>query len=220
MPSFEPSIPTMTLTRFFTPLIFLALFAGLLGLAGPATAQTVQGRNHEALLKVERYLDSIRTMQSKFYQAGADGSVTRGTIAMKRPGRLRIEYAPPSPALIIADGRWFIFYDKELEHPSYTPIDDTLAGFLVRKKIRLSGDVKVTRYVHEKGVIRVSIVHRDEPEQGSLTFLFSDNPLKLLQWQVIDSQGGETRVSLIDPEFGMPLNSKLFEFRAPKTDSE
>ena len=212
MPSFEPSIPTMTLTRFFTPLIFLALFAGLLGLAGPATAQTVQGRNHEALLKVERYLDSIRTMQSKFYQAGADGSVTRGTIAMKRPGRLRIEYAPPSPALIIADGRWFIFYDKELEHPSYTPIDDTLAGFLVRKKIRLSGDVKVTRYVHEKGVIRVSIVHRDEPEQGSLTFLFSDNPLKLLQWQVIDSQ--------IDPEFGMPLNSKLFEFRAPKTDSE
>lgn len=194
----------------------LLAFVIAMAFVPPAIGQGSRTSDAASLKQIETYLDSIRTMRSKFYQVGADGSISRGVISMMRPGRLRIEYAPPTPALIVADGKWLIYYDKELEEPSYVSIDDTLAGFLIRPNIRLSGDIKITRHIRDKGVIRVSLQHREEPEQGTLTLVFSKRPLRLRQWQVIDAQGGDTRVSLIEPGFGVPLDPSLFEFTAPE----
>jgi hypothetical protein len=32
---------------------------------------------------------------------------------------------------------------------------------------------------------------------------------------VFDPQGTETRVSLLDPKLGIPIDNKIFDFRAP-----
>ena len=50
------------------------------------------------------YLDGLRTVKAKFTQINADGSLTTGSLYIKRPGRVRFEYDPPNDALVLAAG--------------------------------------------------------------------------------------------------------------------
>ncbi|HEY4134782.1 MAG TPA: outer membrane lipoprotein carrier protein LolA [Alphaproteobacteria bacterium] len=168
------------------------------------------------LARVEAYLNSIRTLRSDFLQVSNNGATAQGFVAMKRPGQLRIEYAPPSPNLIVTDGRFIVYVEKYLKQTSYIPLDSSLAGFLVRDTIKLSGDVTVTAFEKAKGAVRVTLSQTDQPENGALTLVFSDQPLQLRQWSVLDAQGQTTRVSLMDPQYGVPVDPKLFGFTRPK----
>lgn len=167
------------------------------------------------IARIESYLNSITTMRASFLQIASTGELARGTFYMRRPGRLRIEYAPPSPVLIVADGHRLTYYDKELETANVAPIDDTLAGFLAREHISFDGDVAVIAFVRGRGTARITVSRRAEPEGGTLTLVFDDNPIRLRQWEVTDPQGTRTRVALEAPEFGMALADELFEVSEP-----
>lgn len=181
-----------------------------------ARAQALKGAERRAgLARIEGYLNSITTVKAGFLQVASTGEVARGTFYMRRPGRLRIEYDPPSPVLIVGDGHRLIYYDKELQTANMTPIDDTLAGFLAREHIRFSGDVTASNLIREKGTARVTLARTGEPEGGSLTLVFNDDPLRLRLWIVTDAQGTSTRVALSEPEFGLTLSDDLFEAREP-----
>ena len=45
--------------------------------------------------------------------------------------------------------------------------------------------------------------------------IFTDAPLQLRKWQVIDSQGNLTDTTLINPNFDVLLNEDLFEYDGP-----
>jgi outer membrane lipoprotein-sorting protein len=185
--------------------------------ARAAAPGSTPGGREEWLRRLESHLDSLTTMKAAFLQVSSTGEVARGTFYMRRPGKLRIEYAPPSPVLIVADGHRLIYYDKELETANMVPIEDTLAAFLVRDDVRFAGDVKVTGFSHEGGLLRVVLARTREPEGGSLALVFDDDPLRLRQWIVTDAQGISTRVSLTDVAFGIALADGLFEVAEPDT---
>lgn len=183
----------------------------------PSGALTGAARTAE-LARLESYLNSVKSLRSRFLQIAPNGAISRGTLLLKRPGRIKIEYDPPVPVLIVADGYWLTYFDKELGDPAYTPINDTLAGFLVRDHIRLGGDIRVTGLSKGKGTVRLTIERTEAPEDGSLTLVFEDSPLALRQWSVRDAEGGVTRVSLLAPEFGVPIDDKAFEFTPPEKE--
>ncbi len=194
----------------------------LLGLAATTLAITPRALMADATMpdrvfiaRIEAYLNAISTMRASFLQIASTGELARGTFYLRRPGRIRIEYAPPSPVLIVADGHRLTYYDKELESANVAPIDDTLAGFLARERISFNDDVTITAFARDRGTARVTVARRKEPEGGSLTLVFDDNPIQLRQWEVIDPQGVRTRVALEAPEFGMPLADALFEISEP-----
>lgn len=170
------------------------------------------------LARVERYLNSIRTLRAQFLQVADNGATDHGQVLISRPGLMRIEYAPPSPHLIVADGYYLIYHEKKLNQTSHIPLSSSLAGFLVRDTIKLSGDIVVTGFHYERGAIRLTVVQKSEPEAGQLTLVFSDNPLQLRQWTVTDGQGAVTRITLMNPEFGVPLDKKLFAFQPPERE--
>lgn len=189
-----------------------ALIAVLLPCAPAASA--LDAADLADIARVERYLNNIRTMRARFIQIAPDGSHAQGTIYLSRPGKLRVEYDPPTPILMIATKIWLIYYDSELGQVSYLPLAATPAEFLVRDSIRLGEDVAVTDIERGLGVLRVSLAGGDIGA-GSLTLIFSDNPLELKQWQVIDAQGQKTRITLIDTRFGLSLDPGLFKFVDP-----
>ena len=170
--------------------------------------------------RVERYLNSITTMRARFLQFAPSGDISRGTVLLSRPGRLRIEYDPPVPILILTEGYWLMYYDKELEQASYAAVDDSLAGFLVRAKIRLSDDAVSHKIYAGKGVIRVAVTRREAPEGGKLTLVFSDRPLRLRQWIITDGRGEETRVVLENARFNGEILPKEFEFTLPEREDD
>ena len=55
-----------------------------------------------SLAQISAYLNGISTAKSDFTQINDDGSISTGTLYIRRPGRMRFEYDPPEQALVIA----------------------------------------------------------------------------------------------------------------------
>lgn len=189
------------------PLAATAFFAGL-GRAGAA----LQGADAEAVAQAERYLNQITTMRARFVQIASNGSHAEGLVTMRRPGRMRFEYDPPHPVLLIADGVNLLYYDKELKQATFIPLWETPLWFLLRKKVDLSGGVRVSDIARADGALRMTLRESDNSENGAVTLVFSDRPLALRKWEVTDAQGITTTVSLLNPDFDVAVKDEVFEY--------
>jgi outer membrane lipoprotein-sorting protein len=189
----------------------------LLALAAtPAIAQQ-RPDNAADLQRVEAYLNSIRTLRAHFVQVASNGATAEGTILIKRPGKLKLDYAPPSKQMVITTNNFVAYVDKDAKQTSYQDLNSSLAGILVRPQVKLSGDIRVTDVTRSPGVIRTRLVLAKEPDAGSITLVFSDNPLELRQWLVVDPQGNTVEVTLQNAQFGVPIDDKEFTFIDPNS---
>ena len=184
--------------------------------ARPAVPAQLSDQDRADLQRIERYLNEIRTMTSPFLQVAPDGGQSKGTIALSRPGKIRIDYEPPSRLLVVGSGGPIAVFDRDLKQVNYVSPEQTPLGVLVRDQIRLSGEVTVTRFERGSNVLRVTLSSTKDADAGRVTLTFDDRPLQLRQWMVTDPQGTETRVSLLDPKLGVALDAKLFTFVPPE----
>jgi len=168
------------------------------------------------LARIETYLNSIRTLRAHFMQVAPDGSVSRGTAWLERPGRMRFQYDPPAPFLLVAGHGQLVFQDRSINQISQMPLGLTPLGILLAEHISLAGKVTVVGFQRQPGQLQVTLVRTNSPQDGSLSLLFSDNPLALRQWTVLDAQRRVTRVTLYNAEQGIALDPKLFEFVDPR----
>ncbi len=189
------------------------LLAGLSARAQPAFQPTPQDRAD--LARIEAYLDSLRSLKAQFLQVAPNGAIARGTAWLQRPGRMRFQYDPPSPLLLVAGHGVVVFHDRQLAQTSNILISQTPLGILLADKVTLSGGITVTGMQRLPGQIQVSLVRTASPGDGTLTLVFADNPLALRQWTVLDAQRQETRVTLYNVELGGSFDPKLFEFQDP-----
>ena len=181
--------------------------------ASPA-AVALTPQDNADLQRIAAYLGGIRTMYAKFRQVAAGGGVATGQLWMARPGRMRFEYDPPSAILLLADMFYVYYVDKELVQMSKVGLKSTPAWLLLRDPITFT-DLIVTRFERGANTLRLTVVEKTEPDNGSLTMVFSDNPLALQQWSIVDQQRKTTTVSLYDERFGMALDPKLFVYQDP-----
>jgi len=181
--------------------------------AAPPTPATLTPQDQAELQRIAGYLNNIRTMSARFQQAGGNGA-SSGRMWVQRPGRMRFEYDPPNPVILLADTFYIYHYDRQLQQVQKVGLKSTPAWFLLRDGISFA-DVIVTRMERGPNLIRVSVVESNQPDAGSLTMVFSENPLALRQWTVIDQQGRTTHVTLSDLQFVMALDPKLFQYSDP-----
>ena len=166
--------------------------------------------------RIEAYLNGIHTLQAHFLQVAPDGAMSQGTAWLERPGRMRFDYTPPAPFLLLAHNGELTFQDRSINQISQIPLSFTPLGILLADHISLSGDVTVTGFQRLPGQLQMTLVRTRSPRDGSLTLLFTDNPLTLRQWTVLDAQRRETRVTLYNVEQGVNLDPKLFQFLDPR----
>ncbi len=166
--------------------------------------------------KAEEYLRHLDTVQARFLQTASDGSQFIGTFYLDRPGKLRFEYDPPIQDFVVADGLFIYFYDAQLGEQTNAPIGQTLADFLLRADLHLSGDVTVTKVERAGGLLQITLTQTKDPDAGSLTLGFEEKPMLLKKWRVVDAQGGVTEVELFQLREGVKLDSSLFVYRDPK----
>jgi outer membrane lipoprotein-sorting protein len=195
-----------------------AAAAAVIAVGDPAAAAApaaLSEQDRADVARIESYLNSIRTLSARFTQISDSGGMAEGRLFLSRPGKLRLEYDPPVPILMVANGGFLIHYDKQLKATTHLPIDSTPAGLLVRDRITLSGDVTVRTVERGPGSLRVTLLQSKDPNAGRITLAFSERPFALSNWQVVDPQGNVTRVALIDPHVGVPLDPALFRFTDP-----
>ena len=119
--------------KFLVPLALAAIVLGAPPVQA-ASAAVLSDADRAAVARVERYLNDIQSLRARFLQVAPDGSLSQGRFFMKRPGRLRFEYDPPTPLLVITDGIWVIFYDHEIDQVSRVPLSSTPLEVLVRER--------------------------------------------------------------------------------------
>jgi outer membrane lipoprotein-sorting protein len=190
-------------------------------LMSPATAEKAKPAELDAaakadIVRIEAYLNGIKTLRTRFLQIAQNGDAAAGELTIARPGRMRLEYDPPQPTLLIANGTFLIYIDRYLEQVTHVFLKNTPVGVLVAENIKLSGDQTVTRFVREPGVIRVTLAKTTEAEEGNITLVFADAPLALRQWVVVDAQGTRTSVTLDALEYGVAVKPEMFEYKKPE----
>lgn len=186
--------------------------AGLVGLLPSlASAQA----NPADLTRISNYLNGIGTMQGTFVQVGPDGDLSEGLFYMRRPGRIRFEYQPPNPALIVADGFWVGVYDTLDNTLDRFPLSETPLDLLLRDRVDLRSEGAIQRIERSAGQLRIVAVDPEAQDQGSITMVFNDNPLELTQWIVQDSQGLATTVALSEIRRNVKIDPNKFFIEDP-----
>ena len=198
-------------SALFAMLLVPALARGDGPAAGAPAAVALNPAERGWVERVQLALDAITTLKAHFVQDAPDGHITQGTVWLDRPGRMRFQYDKPSPLLLVASGGKVVFNDSQLKQTTSLPLDKTPLGLLLRPHVTLSGDVTLTSFSHEGGEIRLTLQRSATPGDGSLTLIFSDQPLALRSWSVIDAQGRETRVDLSSVALGGSFPPRLFD---------
>ncbi|MEQ8666924.1 MAG: outer membrane lipoprotein carrier protein LolA [Rhodospirillales bacterium] len=169
--------------------------------------------------RIEAYLNSFDSLEARFVQMSSTGQVAEGDFLLSKPGKLRIDYDPPVPMQIIANGLFLVYEDTELEQQTHVPLASTPVGILVNEDITLNNDeIAVTAVDRGAAFIEVAVIRKDEPNAGEVRLVFSDRPLALKRWVVTDAQGVRTNFALLGALTGVDIDPDLFivENKFPK----
>ena len=184
--------------------------------AAHAQTAALSAQDRTDIARVETYLNSIKTLHARFLQVAPDGRTSEGQAWLQRPGRMRFQYDPPAPFLLVGGHGLLVFHDSQLKQTSNIPLGQTPLGLLLQDNLRLAGDVTVSRVVRLPGQLQVTVYRTASPQDGALTLIFADNPLVLRSWIVTDAQRHDTRVTLYNAQLGGTFDQSLFTFIDPR----
>jgi outer membrane lipoprotein-sorting protein len=176
-----------------------------LATALPATAEKL------SLTEISRYLNSFSSATGEFTQINDDGTINTGQIFIKRPGRVRFEYAPPERTLVVADGDTVGIVDpKSNTGPEAYPLHRTPLKIILARNVDLTRERMVTGHASDGKTTTIRAQDPKNPEYGSIELVFTANPVELRQWVINDDTGSRTTVVLGDLETGVRLANKQF----------
>jgi outer membrane lipoprotein-sorting protein len=186
---------------------FRALLAPLALIAsfGQAQAEKIPLRD------LSGYINLLITAETDFTQINADGSIATGKLYIKRPGRVRFEYAPPDRSLVLASaGSVAIFDAKSNQAPEQYPLRRTPLNLILARDVDLIRAKMVVNHVEDGNATRVRAQDPENPEYGTIDLVFTANPVTLRQWVITDDLGQQTTVILGELKTGGNYPPSLF----------
>ena len=202
----------------------LAVLTALLLCAASPDAQTKRPADALARDLQTRY-QSISDFSADFvqsYRAGVLKTQTResGTVAVKKPGKMRWTYVKPERKEFVSDGSKMSIYipeDKQV-------IERDTADQATTPDLFLSGRGDIARdftpsYVDSTvaGTIALKLVPRkSEPEYEYLILALDPVSLQIRGLTIRDHQGGESTLTFANIRENRGLSDKDFVFRPPR----
>ena len=185
------------------------LMAG--GLPAPSRPRDLSGADRVALDGISASLNRMATLKGDFVQVDPSGDVDQGAFYISKPGRMRFEYKPPSPTLIVSDGRTIAVANTRLNTVDRYPLSETPLGLVLGNDIDLRHSPALVSIQREPGLIVVGARSNLNVARANISLVFSDPGYELRQWSVIDYQGLTTTVALRDLVPGAVLSPSLFQ---------
>jgi outer membrane lipoprotein-sorting protein len=182
---------------------------------GPQPAATTAAA--PSIDQVNAYLNGLTQLIGNFTQIGPDGTRTDGKFYMRRPGKLRFDYNPPSPLEIVADGKSVILRDRRLATQDLYPLGQTPLKFLLADHIDLRHDETVKSARLEGDAFVVVIEDRSTFGGTSrIALTFDAKVTALRSWVVTDPQGYDTTVMLSNLDTAKRPDDKEFVIDYPR----
>lgn len=185
--------------------------------ASPAFAQAPLSAADKALVdRAVAYLEGLAEAKGRFVQTDHRGRSTTGALYMKRPGKARFAYDPPSGLLVVSDGGVVSVQDKRLKTFDQYPLGATPLSLFLARTIRLDRGVAVTRVQRHADGFTITARDGKKETAGQIALTFADSPLALTGWTVTDAQGRPTRVQLQGLQRAAGLDKSLFVLKDPR----
>lgn len=181
----------------------------LLAFGTPALAERIP------LAALSSYLNGLTTVEADFTQVNADGSISTGKIFIRRPGRVRFEYAPPDKSLVLAGaGQVAIFDAKSNQPPEQYPLKRTPLNLILAENINLARARMVVGHREVENTTRVVAQDPENPSYGTIELVFTGNPVELRQWVITDDVGNQTTIILGEMKKGGTFPAWYFNIEA------
>jgi outer membrane lipoprotein-sorting protein len=193
-------------------LALMVTAAAMTGFAADAAA--LSGADRKVVKRIEAYLNAIRTMTARFIQAEPNGWIAEGALYLQRPGKMRIEYDPPHRFLMVTTGRMLIVYNGKTDATMHLPVSTSPVSFLLGDRVDLSREADIKRVERRRDSYVITVTKRGGGN-AALRLVFRKKPFGIKEWTVIDAQRKKTRVVLLDPRFGHPIDPVKFLFEKP-----
>ena len=190
--------------------------------AQPPTADTVAR-------DVQRKYNRVTDFSADFVHSYRGGvlkqqATERGTLLVKKPGKMRWEYTAPEKKLFVSDGHKIY---------SYIPQDrQVIVGTMPRDEhaptpaLFLTGKGDITRDFNavfdnvaeaQPGSLVVKLTpKRREPEYESLTLVLDPNTLTLRMLIAVDAQGGRSAFTFTNLKENVGVADNQFVFKMPR----
>jgi outer membrane lipoprotein-sorting protein len=189
----------------------LALAGAALLHTTPAQALSLTQEQRKAIDGISEYLNSFKTMQGEFTQISPKGNLSRGVFYISKPGKMRFEYAPPNPFLIVSDGKWLTVKNVKKERGDQFPLSQTPLRLVLANKIDILSETEVLDFQEQDGILTVTLEDKKNTlGSGRLTLVFDKTRNALQQWVVIDGKDRRTTVTLENVVAGVEADPKLF----------
>ncbi len=162
------------------------------------------------LNRISSYLNGIETLEGRFLQVASNGAQDQGKFYIRRPGKLRFEYDDSNPITIVSDGTWVTLTNRKLKTVDRYPLSATPLKLLLKKNVNLKKDAEIVEVSKTPGRLAVTAREGKGRAEGTLTIMFSDPGLELMQWIITDAQGFTTTIALRDLRRDTKISPSLF----------
>lgn len=180
--------------------------------AALSAAKPVAAAAKIPLEELNRYLNNLKTAEGGFTQINPDGTLSKGTFFLSRPGRMRFEYQPPNDALVVAgQGKLAIFDKKSNQGPQQYPLHRTPLNIILRDRVNLRQSGMLMAHDSDGTATTITAQDPDHPGYGNVQLVFTSSPVELRQWIVTDESGQKTTVVLGKLKTGGRLPVGLFD---------
>src|SRR5213593_1883347 len=207
----------------------LALLTLLL-VAVPAAAQTATVSLDDAVRGVESAYGRMTDLKAEFTQTAFNKSLNQtipasGKVYLKKGGKLRWEYAEPTPQQIVSDGKTIWIYTPTLNQVNTGPAPEALAGpagsFLSGLgRLREHFAVRLLNPAQPKdaeGNVVLDLTPKQPlPTLARLILSFDPTGWQLRKAVVYDQLENTVTMKFANLAINSGLENKLFAFVAPK----
>lgn len=179
--------------------------------------------------KIQQRYNGIKDIQADFVQTYEGGvlrtkATERGTVAIKRPGRMRFTYTKPEKKEFVSDGSRLythLIADKQvIVSPAPGPDQGDIPAMFLAGQSDLARDYTPTFTAlpgAAQGLVTLKLVpRRPSAEYESLGIGVDANTLQIQFLTAVDTQGGRSSFSFTNLKENRGLSDKEFEFRVPK----
>ena len=201
--------------------------ATLAVLAAPLTAAAlvpapVLAQAASPLAQVRAPLKAVDTMTANFTQSGRNGQTLDGKLTLKRPGKIRFQYGPGVPMLIVADGKSLTMVDYQVKQVSRWPIGNSPLSVLLDPNKNLAKVAKLLP--SDDRVVLLQARDPSRPEFGTITLAFAKVAsapagLMLTGWTTVDAQKNRSTVKLSGQRFNVPVAETAFRYVDPRKNA-
>jgi outer membrane lipoprotein-sorting protein len=190
-------------------LTVLALGASL----GPAAAEKSPALTAEqtaAVDEIGNYINGFRSLQGEFTQISPKGTVSKGVFYLSKPGKMRFEYSPPNPFIIVSDGTWVTIKNRAKDKADQYPLSQTPLRLVLDNDVNIFKEADILDVQSGDGIVTVTLEDKKKMVPGHLILSYDEKRKALQQWIVVDGHGRRTTVSLENIVAGIEADPTLF----------